>query len=159
MAMENNPGIYGGLPRGAESDPSFFEWRDSFSVGIPQIDVQHRVLIGFINDANRLLKEPEAAAEMDRVLDNLMDYAKVHFAYEETLLRQSGYALLPEHEREHRGYRVTVERLYQKHRNERGRIDVELCHFLKSWLSDHILKSDMQYAAHLQGYLAAQESS
>lgn len=151
-------GPYGGFKE-TPSGEVFFEWNDALSVGIPKIDVQHRVLISFVNDAHRLLKEPERREEMDVILSNLMDYAKVHFYFEETLLRDSGYAALPEHEREHRGYCVTMGRLYEKHLAQHGRIDFELCHFLKSWLSDHILKSDMDYAPHVQRYLESKNIS
>jgi hemerythrin len=41
------------------ADPVFFEWDDKYSVRVPSIDRQHKVLIDYINQLQQELTQPE----------------------------------------------------------------------------------------------------
>ena len=62
-----------------------FVWNDSYSVGIPEIDEQHRLLFDMI-DGLAAVADGSASGEamMERV-EKLTSFARSHLQYEETL--------------------------------------------------------------------------
>ena len=120
----------------------FFQWTDAMSVGIRKIDVHHRTMLSFINDAYRAARNPRSAGAMKQVLVNLADYAKVHCSYEERLLEEYGYPLTQDHANEHRDFEQEIQKLSYEFKTNRKKASVEICVFLKNWLINHMLKSD-----------------
>jgi hypothetical protein len=49
-----------------------FPWQDAYSVGIPEIDAQHKQLIRLINDLHAAMLQGKGAAALDRVLSELV---------------------------------------------------------------------------------------
>src|SRR5512145_1028561 len=88
---------------------AFIDWKESYSVGLPDIDLQHQRLIGIINRLHEAMKTGSAHALIVRVLDDLVAYTQEHFAYEERLITAAGYAHAAEHARKHRAMVAQVE--------------------------------------------------
>ena len=63
-----------------------FRWTEKYSVKIAALDNQHKRLFAIINELNQALANGEGKAATDSVLRKLVDYAKAHFAAEESLL-------------------------------------------------------------------------
>src|SRR5512140_2145124 len=63
------------------------EWSDELSVGIQEIDEQHKVLVGLVNDMHRAIHEHHGRDTARAILEKLGDYTRVHFAVEESLMR------------------------------------------------------------------------
>jgi hemerythrin-like metal-binding protein len=77
------------------------EWRDEFSVGLPEVDHEHRELIAMIN---RLHLESAGGADIARVAAALGEiHARIsaHFALEEKCMTSLGYEGYPEHKADH----------------------------------------------------------
>jgi hemerythrin-like metal-binding protein len=127
-----------------------FPWKDSYSVHIPRIDTQHRGLVALINDLHAAMLEGRAKEAMAGIVDELVDYTVQHFAFEESMLRQHGYSGLAEHQQIHEKLRSQVFELRDKFRAGKISVTIETMHFLKNWLSDHILSEDMAYARELK---------
>jgi hemerythrin-like metal-binding protein len=92
----------------------------------------------------------QAALQLAQTLYRLADYTEKHFRNEEALMRDAGYPELAEHSRVHRAMTEKVRRLREQVAAGDARITAEVLNFLTAWLSEHILKTDMKYAAHLQ---------
>ena len=125
------------------------EWDDELSVGIQEIDEQHKVLVGLVNemhDAIHARKGSEAARE---ILKRLADYTKIHFAVEESLFRIFEYPGYEEHKAQHDELIREIHELQDKIDKGEGNISFQLLHFLKMWLTQHILDSDKEYSSHL----------
>jgi hemerythrin len=125
------------------------EWNDELSVGIQEIDEQHKVLVGLVNemhDAIHARKGSEAARE---ILQRLADYTKIHFAVEESLFRIFEYPGYEEHKAQHDELIKEINELQDKIDRGEGNISFQLLHFLKMWLTQHILDSDKEYSPHL----------
>lgn len=126
----------------------FFEWSDAMSVGIPEIDKQHRELVSLLNRLFVSVVQRDKEVVAVQILDALIDYSKTHFVLEERLMQETGYdadeyAL---HQRTHQEFIDKVGAVAQKNLVEGKSISFEMIQFLKHWLRDHILVADMRYA-------------
>lgn len=70
---------------------TLFAWSDDLSVGIQEIDEQHKVLVGLLNELHTAISGHKGSAECRVILDRLAEYARAHFAVEESLMRVLGY--------------------------------------------------------------------
>ena len=78
------------------------EWRPEFSTGIPDIDYEHRALIGLVNDALAQLERNRTRPEaMHAALHEIYTQATAHFALEERKMNLAGYDHLAEHKQDH----------------------------------------------------------
>ena len=80
---------------------NLIEWRDEFSVGLPEVDHEHREMIAMINT---LQLESAGGAEIASVLAALGEiHARIsaHFALEEKNMTSLGYEGYPEHKADH----------------------------------------------------------
>jgi len=69
----------------------FTEWSDVLSVGIDEIDSQHKALVYLVNEMHEAIHQRHGTDVTRDVLYKLADYTKIHFAVEETLMRILGY--------------------------------------------------------------------
>ncbi|PVZ63004.1 hemerythrin [Pelagibaculum spongiae] len=124
------------------------EWTEQLSVGIEEIDEQHKILVGLLNDLHRSIVEHHGSEQAMQTLDKLVEYTRIHFAVEESLMRILGYPDYEEHKEHHEMLITEIGRLQQKLRDDHKSITFELLHFLKTWLTKHILDDDMAYVDH-----------
>ena len=86
---------------------------------------------------------------MGKALDELIQYAIDHFAYEEEMLRQSGYPLLAPHARVHQHF-VDKVGTFKNRFNNGDDIGQELLDLMEGWLFMHIRRNDHGYAEHVK---------
>jgi hemerythrin len=124
-------------------------WSDAFSVGVYELNDQHMRLVGMINrmiDLTSLKKPDEAAIKSAylKVLDDMAQYAAVHFETEERYLKSIGFPDFDNHIEEHKEFSRKAAELKQT--AAAGAADISgTCDYLQAWLSGHILHSDMDY--------------
>ncbi len=121
-------------------------WNASYSVGVPELDDQHRRLIELINQVGDDYGPRNSFTDglFHEVLRDMFDYTQVHFQAEEDHLRRIAYPQLAAHEREHATFTARVMEFIDAARH--GRQDRKGIHgFLLNWLVSHILESDMRY--------------
>lgn len=129
---------------------AFVDWKPQYSVGHPEIDEQHKRLVGLINQLHEAMKAGGRPEDLMRIMNELVNYTRYHFAHEEKLMQQAGYSDLAAHQRVHRSMVEQVEKLRQEAGANRAGFSIKLMGFLKNWLTDHILGSDMKYAPALK---------
>ncbi|MDH5600035.1 MAG: bacteriohemerythrin [Gammaproteobacteria bacterium] len=125
----------------------FYEWSDDLSVGVPSIDRQHKVLISLINELHIAMEQGRGASEAVHILKKLINYAKAHFIYEESLFKDINYMNEKEHIELHNKIKARLSELKEKSNEKNFGLSEELMIFLKNWLNHHILKEDMSYSA------------
>lgn len=125
-------------------------WKDEYSVGSQTIDKQHKVLVDCLNDLHAAMMKGQASAVVGSLLRKLIDYTKEHFSTEERMMEAAKYPSLAEHRAHH--VELTKQVVDYAGRFERGEItlNIQLMNFLRDWLTNHILKEDMQYSACLK---------
>ncbi len=123
------------------------EWSNDFSVGIQEIDEQHKVLIGILNELSEAIDQIRGTEIRTQIIDRLIEYTRIHFTVEESLMRILGYPKYEEHKHEHELLISQINEFLTKINNE-NMSTYELLFFLRSWLINHILKSDKAYEQH-----------
>src|SRR4051794_13093995 len=81
-----------------------FEWKKSFSCKVNAIDDQHIKLFEIgsrLHDIVSLDDNTDHFDEITCILDELVDYTKYHFSFEENLMEKQGYGGFDLHKIEH----------------------------------------------------------
>jgi len=136
-----------------------FKWSDDYSVHVQEIDEQHKVLVGLLNELHVAIIEHHGKNTSRAVLDRLAEYTRTHFLLEESLMRLTHFPGFEVHKRQHEELISQVQELQKKLDNENVTITFELLHFLKNWLVHHINESDKVLGAHVQNSGLAQFSA
>jgi hemerythrin-like metal-binding protein len=76
-------------------------WQDRFSVGVPEVDHEHRELIRLINLLHDALEQSQSAPRVRAALGEVHVAISAHFALEEKDMQAWGYAGYAEHKRDH----------------------------------------------------------
>jgi hemerythrin-like metal-binding protein len=130
------------------------EWSDRLSVGVDMIDTDHRVLVDQINMLHESLEQGGDPKMVGSVLNVLIDYTAYHFDREKQLMETTGYAESDVHLREHRLLVKKCKEIQAGYQHGQV-LGQDVMNFLKVWLTQHILKSDKAFGAHLQAVGAA----
>lgn len=129
----------------------FVQWNDTLSVGIEEIDEQHRVLVNLLNEMHEAISQQKGSSVVEEILGKLSDYARIHFAVEESLMRILNYPNYSEHKEHHDELVRQVVELQEQVRLGKTAISFQLMHFLKVWLTKHIMVEDQGYSEHFLG--------
>jgi hemerythrin len=124
-------------------------WDDSLSVGVAEVDRQHKTLIDLLNALHDGKNQGRGSDVLGGALAKLATYTVEHFAYEEKVLTQHGYPELPGHIESHEKLKARVVEFKTAFDEGRSSLGVELFMFLRSWLNGHIRGSDRAYGKFL----------
>ena len=122
------------------------DWDSDYSVGIHEIDEQHRTLVEHVTAIERSVSEGERWGTVHVALARLTIFTEIHFAVEESLMRIHDYPRLEEHANEHRAFTDRVRALQE--RSLRDRVSPNMAGFLRTWVEKHIPNHDKSYAFH-----------
>jgi len=132
----------------SEGHEPFIQWSDAFSVKVPSLDGQHKVLVHLINLLHEAKVEKQPLEEFEDLINSLVNYTVAHFNYEEYLLETFGYRELEGHKPIHVEFLKTVGEFLGEFQAGKKTLD-DLLDILKGWLTHHIQKTDMAYAKFL----------
>jgi hemerythrin len=124
---------------------NLFDWSDQYSVGIEEIDEQHKKLMWLLNKMYQNVLTKNDAVITANILEELIQYTIIHFAVEESLMQIFDYDGYDTHKRHHDQLKQQVLDIRDKFRERKIDINIKLFKFLKSWLLNHILLEDKQY--------------
>jgi hemerythrin len=124
-------------------------WDHVLSIGIDEIDDDHRRLVALFNLLNHSVAEGETQEYLEAVLEELINCTIWHFSHEERLMLKYGYKGLAEHKMEHQELIQSVKEL-QQNILQAGKLEAnEDLEFLERWLTQHILVDDMRLGSYL----------
>ncbi len=121
-----------------------FVWDQRFVTGIELVDEQHKHLVDLVNETGDLLLQGGRSEDhARRIFADLADYAHVHFADEETLMRSHGLDRrhVEAHTRHHHDFVEQLTSLWRR-LDQTSDPAGTLHGFLASWLTVHILGED-----------------
>jgi len=119
-------------------------WSKYLAIGIKEIDEQHKHFIVILNSVEQKLKKGLDEKKLSDDLNDLIEYARIHFTTEENYFKKWGYPFANEHMKEHE--KLIVKVLKFKDKYDKGeKIMQELLNFLKDWLENHLKKHDFKY--------------
>lgn len=129
---------------------TFLPWSDNYSVHIRAIDSDHKELFDTVNQLHTAIEQQRPHEEVSFTINLLARYVKEHFAREEQIMAQYGYPKLAQHKTQHQRLKHMVKAIRRIHDEEPERLDpAKLLKFLSDWLTNHIIRSDMEYATYL----------
>jgi len=134
---------------------TFMQWTKKMSVGVAELDNDHKRLIDLINRLAQNAGDETKDAMLRQCLYGLQRYAEVHFRREEAVMTACGYRALEHHKSEHRAFVDKISALNRSFESRPGdmasAINDELLAFLRDWLNHHILIEDMAYRTTVEG--------
>lgn len=121
-----------------------FQWNESFRVGEEAIDHQHQVIVRLANEFLNCTGKPA----LERCVQQLMEYTRNHFEYEEILMRRVNYIDYEAHAQAHAELLARLDKL--SHRISNDTLDkMELELFLRYLTDIHIPQVDSKLAEFL----------
>jgi hemerythrin len=141
-------GFFDNYKRG--SFMAVIKWRDSYNIGVEQFDQEHHRIVELINLMFEAVRDKSGKEVVEKVCQDVLSYTEYHFANEEQALRAINYPDLEEQVTEHAKLRTEAKRLQEIIQARFPEGSVELYHFLREWLIQHILDSDKKYGSYLQ---------
>ena len=128
-----------------------FAWSDKYSVDIQEIDDQHRKLIGMVGQLHDAMRQGKGKQVLDKILRDLIQYCRTHFAIEERLMKAKGYPDYDEHKARHDKMTRKVLQIERDHSEGKINISLEVMDFLEKWIDRHIMGTDKKYVPFLSG--------
>jgi hemerythrin len=120
-------------------------WIKDFELGIKEIDQHHRKLVDLINIVHHAHSIGNWNGTIDEVINELVDYAFVHFTFEEQYFEKFGYENAELHKREHAYFINKVKKFQTEWGSNPEEKKNDLLNFLNTWLCNHIMHSDRGY--------------
>ncbi|PKN09207.1 MAG: hemerythrin [Deltaproteobacteria bacterium HGW-Deltaproteobacteria-8] len=126
-------------------------WSSKLETGIAEIDAQHRKLVDIGNRVIEAVQEKLGTLCVDEIVKELREYTVVHFQEEEARMESLHYPDCEAHHVEHERLKNQVKQ-WQREIYTKEMVDAsEVLAFLRGWLIDHIMHSDMAFKAWLAG--------
>ena len=125
------------------------KWKDEYSVGIEQLDQDHRNLLNLINRFQTTVHYKTGEEFEQGALAELIDYTKTHFAREEDLLKQHDFPGYEAHRAQHREMIEKVDAIVADYKERGHKAFPELANYLTDWLLNHINGTDKEYSSYL----------
>ena len=126
------------------------EWTTDLETGISLLDEQHHRYIDLLNNYFKKVSEHSEADEKINQLtdsfDYLRQYAREHFATEESIMRELEYPDYLSHLKEHQHYVLHVGKLYMQMKTKgfSSQLSREVNFYTVEWFIEHILQADMK---------------
>lgn len=94
------------MPQPKSPTAELIRWTPELSVGIDEIDSQHKELVDVLNQLHVAIMERHAtprhaARDAAEILNRLVDYTRIQFAVEEALMRLLEYPDYEAHKAQH----------------------------------------------------------
>lgn len=123
-----------------------FNWTEENSVGVEEIDNQHKKIFSIINNFYDLMSQSKAQEEINNILNQLNEYAKFHFETEEKYFEQFNYENKEEHTKLHQRYNEKINKFVESANNDGATIaSFGILDFLEDWWLNHINIEDKGY--------------
>ena len=126
-----------------------FVWKDSFCLGIDEIDNQHRHLLDVLNTCKEKSEQAQGDSFTPAFLEDMKNYADIHFKTEEALMKQFSYPQFDAHYEQHVLFRTKMAELEEAVRGGKRNTIVSLTDFLSNWYIDHIMEYDQKIRSHM----------
>ena len=128
------------------------KWSDSYKIGIPSIDSQHKRLFQLIRELNEALDAGLRPANVEKLLAGLEQYKTRHFLLEEKYMKESNYPGLAVQQQAHAYFSNRFKELGE----ELSRTGITpgviktIKEELTSWLKDHVTGLDLEFGKYYQ---------
>ena len=123
-------------------------WNETYSVGVRELDDQHKSLIHMINEMHYAMNNDKGQEVISSIVEQMFDYMETHFTTEEGYMRNYEYLGLVAHQQKHEEFRIKAKDLRERITAGEFVLSFEIVQFLSDWLQKHIMVTDMKYISH-----------
>ncbi len=109
----------------------FLKWSDNYSIGLQEIDNQHKKLLDIINKLYMAFTSREEDVVMEDILAEMANYTNYHFGTEERYFSQFGYKDALDHLEQHKNYVAKLSMFQDDFKNNR-KITYSVMNFLRN---------------------------
>jgi len=122
-------------------------WSHKLSCGIQLIDDQHKELVALVNDMFKHAtgNQTQEHDYFNRVIKEVVNYVKVHFATEEKIMLATKFSGYTEHKKAHESFILAVVENIKDFESGKRLTLSTFTRFLKEWILSHIAVMDKQY--------------
>lgn len=124
-------------------------WDSLLSIGVEEIDEDHRKLIEIFNTLNHAVAAQEARDYLAALLEELINCTVWHFSHEERLMLKYRYPEMGLHQEEHRELIAAAKALQQEILMAPTPFSEAHLQSLERWLTEHILTADNRLGNYL----------
>lgn len=118
-------------------------WKEEYRINVAVIDDQHRTLADMVAKLHQALASPAPAKDLRAILQDLIEFTRLHFATEEELMVKHAYPDYQAHRQEHTAVLTQMHALADTLTDEvRVRFDPEK-DLADDWVTKHLLASDV----------------
>ena len=122
---------------------------DTLISGFRSVDNEHYLQISLLATVRRAVAENASRPGLEDLLDRFVDFTKLHFASEATLMRLYQYAQFDAHVREHDRTLDQLEALRADWSAGRVKLTLDRMDRLAEWIEDHIMSADRAFGRYL----------
>jgi hemerythrin len=127
------------------------EWDEKLSIGVAEVDAQHKQLLALVNDTRAAAERGGGAEAAGQALHRLCDYVVEHFAAEEALMDPEAYPEYARHMTEHMECTTLALDFLQSFDQGSEVNIVEFLDFATKWVAEHIMQTDQTLGRYLAG--------
>lgn len=125
---------------------TLIDWSEAMKLGVPEVDFEHEELIGVLNALGDMLQKGGTLESIQALLGDIHAQIEAHFALEERIMREHGFAGYEAHKEDH-------DRLLEQIRDimdEAASVDKEALHDhlserLNVWFAEHFRTLDRSF--------------
>ena len=120
-------------------------WENKYSVGVEEIDNQHKFMFTVINDLLDAIDTNSTNEHLAKIIESLVKYKIFHFETEEKYFKEFNFDGAEEHIAKHHEFNTKLSDLKEKYPEYNIEFAFALVDFLEDWLIDHLMVVDQQY--------------
>ena len=134
------------------------QWSDFLTVGIPQMDEEHKKFISQVNELTKAVVDCRDKTTIRRLMDSMLAEAANHFRHEEQLLVEWKYPDRAVHAAKHVQLAAQLDRVKREFETPAISFMGALKGLqINQLLIDHLLKEDMKYRDFLRAGVGMSE--
>jgi len=124
------------------------KWQTAYMVGEPEVDQQHKKLFEMINSLQDTYETTNNKADLQKILEQMGDYLATHFSCEEKYLKD--HPRFEAHRKEHWKFVNNTIQFTRDFDADDAIFEYSVLDFLKRWLLNHVLNTDIVYFRELK---------
>ena len=123
---------------------ALIEWSKALELGIEELDAQHRRLVDLANGLHASIVDGSGQHVVKRCLEELLEYAWLHFGDEERFFQAFNSPNLERHRDGHSEFLRAIEEFGARLDSDGEGLESDVMIFLRSWVARHIGHDDRE---------------
>ena len=121
-------------------------WQEEYRIGVEELDGQHAVLFGIINQLDWAIANGTSGECLRDVLFGLRAYAEFHFHTEEVFMARYGFTGADDHKQSHVALLRQIDDIIEARHPDLRTKAIDAKAFTVDWVLRHIQRDDRELA-------------